>query len=1293
MEPAATSPPVLVFAIYDGTQVAVRWIAPAGDGQVSKYLVGVTSSNGGPPFQASFDAALRNGNIPVPGGFQTPYIYACTVNALMVQGPTQSSTPVPVVTTTPRLKRVTYDGGAIEAVWNSMVGTSPAILSYTVRAIPQAGGSVLETQVAANATSAVIPLDQPLEAASQWQVALSANAAFGAGAATPKYSLITSLPSWGHFLYRGPMASADWLLLQPPPAGTIKGFAIEAAPALDGPVYSVNFDNPDIRNGELNFPVSPLAWRDYGARVAAYASDGIVYAASRRLAMIVSRPKITAAAGSVGAAAVSWQQVNQPGAQVGGYVVYARAPAGGQVYTLPVSDPAQTTATILFVPPLPAGASYELEIHATGPTTAYENSSDPVPVLITAPSGLSTGYDGAVLRSTWTAVTGAGGYTVTVLDGNAVLASASVSAPESVISVPIPGDRPYAVNVCVGNSGITGPPAVGTVIAAVPSITRVDYDPASGTSVSWNALDSSTGATGYSLQVLQGGVPSGSPVAVTGVATGTANIPGALAAYRQFAVAIRATATGALAPQGVGVPVITAPSELTSVAYDGAALSLAWDSQSDERISGYEVLLSAGNTTSYYTTVPRFSLPGVLTTAPKVVVRSLGARSMGPPCTGVTAIIAQSQIASAAYDDGILAISVGAVTGSSYLVSVFDSAAELVTQLTGSTNTAIAIRLDPTRSYTAAVRVTAGVAVGPPSPGAALICAPPPGLATGFNAATAACTVTWTEVGSATGYGIRISAGSSVLVDTTVSGKSKTSYAVTASLDPTRSYVVRVRTLTDTISGPWSAPVALLAASPQSLTVSYDGAAATLQWDPLPGALEYRASILAGVTEVAHVNTTGQSAQIALAEDTGKVFQAVVAAIADSAIGAPCPPVALFETGYFPSTSLTAAPHLVPSNAPSRAAYDIVLYLPNLFAVPPKGALPTTPPFVLATTTVQPFSYTLTIGKDSPAWTFDGSDYRAAVATAYQAFLTALEGLGATPLGIATVQDAIARAMPQTFAETLYYAYGFAPVNGYADLRPGTGLRVEFETYQYLGAVSDAAYRNGFVASSVADYDLGTFLRGGTWLVGLDSFIGRMVAAGGLIVPTPAQNAGRAQGGGGIADTSYGQFQQPFLRVVFPTTFPAQESQGSPFPQFNAVLVASPSFGALQTATSNLRNGDPAGAGVTVTYFRGRATPRPTIQVSLDGARRTVVLGTTLGDVVASAGMRPPILNLSYRGISLLRSRGCAVEAGQADAASGYPVGEAWPVRVDWHPANTYNAVSDRFDLPLLHGDRIFTGV
>lgn len=1294
MESAAASPPEIVFAIYDGTQVAVRWIAPIGAGQVDKYLVGVTSSNGGPAFQATFGAALRDGNVPIVGGFQAPYFYACTVIALMQQGPTQLSPPVPVVTVTPRLRRVTYDGAGIEASWNSLAGNAPAILSYTVRAIPQAGGSVLEAQVASNATSAVIPLDLPLQSAAQWQVVLYANAALGAGATTPRYSLITSLPSWGHALYRGPLVSADWVLLHPPPAGTIKGFVIEAAPALEGPVYSARFDNPNIRNGDLSIATPLVAWRGYGIRVAAYADDGIVYAATRRLAMIASRPKITAATGSATAATVSWQPVSEPGAQVGEYVVYARDPAGGQVYTLPVPDPAQTTATLPFSPPLPTSSNYELEVHATGPTTAYENSSDPVPLLTTAPTGFATSYDGTVLRSAWTAVAGATGYTVTVLDANTPLASAGVSASESAIDVPMPRDRRYAVTVSVGSGGIVGPPAVGSVIAAVPLITRVDYDPTVGVSVEWNALDSSTGATGYSLQLLEGDGPSGAAVVVPGVATGSGTIPGTLPAYRRFGVVMRATAAGTLAPLGAVVPVLTATSELTAVEYDGAALSLRWEPSSDERICGYEVILTvAGHPTSYYTTVPGFSLPGILSTAPRVVVRCLGTQSIGPPCTSVTAsVAARSQIASAAYDDGILIISVGAVPGSSYRVSVFDGATEWVAQRTDATNTALAIRLDPARSYTASVRVVSGVAVGPPSPAAALICAPPAGVATAFAMSTAACTVSWTEVGAATGYGIRISAGPSVLVDTTVTGAGTTSYSVTARLDPTRSYVVRVRSLTNSISGPWSAPVDLLAAAPQNLTVGYDGAAAKLQWDPLPGALEYRASILAGGSEVAHVNTTARSAYIALPEDTSKVFQAVVAALADSAIGAPCTPVALFQAGYFPSTLLTAAPYLAPANAPARAAYDIVLYLPNLFAVPPTSALPTTPPFVLATTAVAPFSYTLTIGKDSPAWRFDGSEYRAAVATAYQGFLTALEGLRATPLGIATVQDAIARAMPQTFAETLYYAYGFAPVNGYADLRPGTGLRVEFEAYQYLGAVSDAAYRNGFVAAGLADYDLGTFLRGGSWLVGLDSFIARIVAAGGMSVPTPAQNAGRTQGGGGIADTAYGQFQQPFLRVVFPITFPTQDTQGSPFPQFNAALVAAPSFGALQTATTNLRNGDTAGDGVTVLYFRGRATPRPTIQVSLDGARRTVVLGTTLGDVLASAGMRPPIVNLSYRGISLLRSRGCAIESGQVDAHSGYLVGEVWPVRVDWHPANTYNAVSDRFDLPLLHGDRIFTG-
>lgn len=1288
------SDPQILSAVYDGGQVSVQWTAPTFGGEVSKYVVGLASSNGGPAYQASFDPPLLSGVVAVQGGFQAGYLYTCTVMAMMVKGATQQSNTLPVITTIPTLHRVTYDGTKIAARWSMPAESSALVLSYTLQAIPVAGDKAFDVNVEGGAsTEGAIQLASALSPGDAWQFVLSANAAGGARAVTNKYKLITQLPAWEKALYRGTSMGAAWTIAPVTPAGTVDGFAVEIAPEKDGPTYCASFSNPNARSGSVAIPVPLLAWRNYGARVMAYSSNGIVNSATTLLAMVVDRPQVCTVAGSLTAVTASWQQVQQFDADIVSYMLVATSTGEGQVYQLEVPNPEETSATMPFAPPLPAMPSYALEVRATTSGGVYESVSDSVPILTSVPTGLTSSYDGAVARCQWTAVTDATGYTVSVLDAALVIAEAEVNLPEAAIAVALCHDRPYTIQAKVGTKGVTGAAISATLLTAIPAIAHTEYDPALGTSIRWNPLAPSTGATGYVLQILADKQPFGAPVCVAGVASENATIGGVLDTVHHFSVALRATADGASAHCGEAAPILSGRPELTSVNYDDHALHLAWITAEDERVTGYQVCLTANGTSSNYTSAfPEISIPGALQGTVQINVRALSGNSCGYASESLTAIVVSPVLSGAAYVDGILTITWNPAGESDSIVTVFDGSAEVARQQTSGSSAAMAIRLDPSRNYTVAVQSAAGCVVGPPSNLLQLIAAAPQVIAVAFDTCTAVCTVSWQAVSTATGYGIRVFEGDRILVDTAVSGGQSSSYAVQAELHSEMRHAVQVRTITNDVLGPWSIPAPLLAASPQNVVVHYDGAYAEIEWEAFAGATGYRAAILSGNSEATHCVTTGTSACIALSDDPGQTFKAMVAVLDGSSLGKPSVATPLFTPGFFPSTSSQSAPYLLPAVTASRAAYDIVLSLPNLFTVAPQP-LPSTPPFVLAATATGPFSYTLTIAKDSMAWTgFGGSPIRASLRAAYAAFLAALEALGATSLGIATVQEAISRAMPQTFAETLFYGYAFDAANGYADLRPGTGLRVEFESYQYMGAVTDANFRNGFTLSGIADYNIGTYTRAGQWLIGLDSFIDSIVATGGVVVHTPSHDSGRVQGGGGVVDTAYPQFMQPFLRLIYPPMFQTQDSLGSPYPQSNAALLAAPTYGALETATSNLRHGNQPGTNVAILYFRGRAVPRPTIRVTIDGAARTMILGATLGDLLGSNANRPPLMNLSYRNIALYRSRSCAIEAGELDAVAGYSVGAAWPVRIDWHPGSAYNAVMDRFDLPLMHGDRVVTG-
>jgi hypothetical protein len=1749
------SAPEIVFAIYDGTQVSVRWIAPTGGGVVAKYLVGVTSSNGGPPFQQSFDPALRNGNVPVPGGFGAQYYYSCTVGAMMDQGPTQFSNPVPLITTTPQVDGIVYDGTEIATTWRPMTAVTPTIESYTVRAIPLAGGNVIEVQVAgAGAHQAIIVLQAPLVTGSAWQVVVFANAALGASAASPKFDLITYLPSWGHALYRGTMLAANWLMLSVPPPGKISGFGIEVVPVLPGPSYQASFANPDIRAGTIDFTAPLLAWRDYGLRVLAYPTSGrIPSAATPRLAMLVGRPTLTAMSGSNTAATATWRQVPQPQARVGGYTLVASSSGGGQVYSAAVPDPQQTTATITFNPPLPDALAYQLEVHATGENSAYESSSDPVPILRTAPTGLTNTYDGSVLQCTWAAVAGAAGYTVTVTDGSAVIASAVVGTTEAAIAAALLSIEPYTVNVSVGTAGFVGPPVTGTVITAAPVIASVTYDPSAGTTVTWTALTSPTKATGYAIQVLRGAEPVGDPVPVSGLGTNTFTIAGARDAFQHFAVVMWATAAGAAGPRSNVVSVLTAPSELSSVVYDGTKLALAWQAQADERITGYEVALTtAGNTVAYQTVVPSLVLPGALGAAPAIMVRPIGNFTKGPPGASVTAIIAAPTLASPVFDGQSLSVTVtppagvagltgydqvllrngqaiqrltspapaaghplilpvnveidpaasyalqvsarvnvaagpvasavvllaapvvesivagtgltvtvvpgplstsglslqavlytdgvagtpqtvggdgktnftlptgtrfaiaarglasgatgpwstqvpaltvaptiasahygagqlavswsgnaagrfavavtaagNAVTqtlvegeaallsfasagGTAYTLKVTEiagvasgppaalalvtdgcavlsaatdanrnvtvswtaPAAPTITQvqpvlLWGATTTAlgaqpastnplvvalppsvpngasIAVRAiagiavgpignagavltmapsglaltydgqnikatwdpapdgtvsgyvatllvsgqqpvakpttqpqaviaytptvqSPLATATVAVSCTAGIGTGPANTPVPVIAAAPPipGIVTAtfdgttlaltwnavndshvkgylisllssgtvtrqvamggtsgafgvipgdyavqaqaygdqtvgpacapvtlitaapavtsaaFDPVAGSCLVSWAErtgATQATQYRLMVFNGPSVVVDQIVPAPA-TSYTLLANTfqedgDYTCTVSAAVKIATQTVTGPTSPPFALIAAPPSGVSVAYNGAQVTVGWNAvaLAGVTGYRVSAVASGIATRLGETSATGGVFALTPDPNKSFGIVVQAMNGPNVGAASAAVALTPRALFLSASTAVTPYIAPASGYVTSganaqipATDIDLYLPNIFATAPQPAdLPSTPPFFMTQASgVPPFAYKLTMAAASPAWTFTTDPIRKSLIDIYKTFLSTLQDLTATPAGINLVREAIARTMPQSFAELPYYAYGASFDGGYVDLRPGMVVRAEFESYQtYPPQTPSSQYLPGFVTTAVAEYEVSSYVSQGSWLAGLDAFLANMAAARGINIrpgiPIPPDPTGRTFGGGGVIDAFYTQFQQPFCRLVYPPDILQNNSIGSAYPYDNPVLIAASVLRDIEAATARLRNKQlPDGNSVAYFYIRGRTTFTVLIRVIVNGAPRLVPVGTTVGNLLAVAGVAPLTTGLVLDSLTMTRSRGGAI-LDPSVAQSGYAVGNAWIVRLNWSPGFAYNSITDWLALPLLHGDEI----
>ncbi|HEY3598076.1 MAG TPA: hypothetical protein VGL08_11275, partial [Paraburkholderia sp.] len=441
----------------------------------------------------------------------------------------------------------------------------------------------------------------------------------------------------------------------------------------------------------------------------------------------------------------------------------------------------------------------------------------------------------------------------------------------------------------------------------------------------------------------------------------------------------------------------------------------------------------------------------------------------------------------------------------------------------------------------------------------------------------------------------------------------------------------------------------------------------------------------------ANTSTTGLTTALAL--DRSKRNTVVVRAIAGTWAGKPAAAVDLFEAALYLSTNPAQAPHLGPANAMNLAAYDIELYLPNLFSSPPAD-LPDTVAFKMRASDRAPYAYILTMPKTvasgQSVWDFNADPVRSgpdSVRDRYGKLVSALVDRGVTAAGLQALRMAVGRAMPQTFAETLLYGGGLDLADGVVNLQPGTVLQVAYEAYQYLGTASPyASYLNGYVGATVTTYETGSVVdANGRWLVGFDAFLAQIAQAMNIEAPVKAQ--GKQAGAGGITDAFFLNFRQPFVRIVYPSDFPGSGSSGTPFPSYNLALLAAPTLALLDAATADLRAHRDQIDTAAVLYFRGRAMLTPCVRVTVNDETRVVPLGTTVGNLLESIGQRPPVLGLSFAGIRFIRMAGTANTTGTAR----YAFGDDFPVRFDWDTNVAYSAAVDWLNLPVLAGDRLWT--
>lgn len=632
-------------------------------------------------------------------------------------------------------------------------------------------------------------------------------------------------------------------------------------------------------------------------------------------------------------------------------------------------------------------------------------------------------------------------------------------------------------------------------------------------------------------------------------------------------------------------------------------------------------------------------------------------------------------------------------------------------------------------SYTVSARVKYGVIKGPSSSAVPVITGSVDNIVQSTDTSTGIATLTWNDISgfntsnaNYSGYTetFNLTFGSG----TPITGNSGTSYSLTTQLTAnavnTVSVSVTATSGTVTTTGPCSPWRRLGTSQPVLLSAEYDGTNISLSWQAMEGSV-------CGYTATLFVNgTASTSAFSAPAGSTSLNFSPATTISSsdtltvtlqatmegDAGPGLPTNPMPVsFTPAYFLAATgqTTTAPLIY--TAPTLATLSqtqpalITLFLPSGSYLAagktlsqPVSSSTTSAIFTLAanpTTNSNSTLYPYTLEINSTAW--NTNTIRASVQTAYTDLLTAAETAGVTPWGISVIQEAIARHMPQTFAETLYYSYGLNLTGGYADLRPGMILRVMPSDFMVVpGSDRDGNamnYLNGYTNNAPIDYDIGSYTNGTNWMVGFDAFISQLVAGGALTVSAPPNkpslSAPTSLNMGGVAEVAdlyFPGFQQPFYRLFIPTNLLTPTGPGSVISANQFVLAAAASYTDLEGA-SNIPD-SAASSTYAIAYFRGRAVIKLCIRVTINGNEAVVPIGTTVANILERAGRVPPKSGVQLGGLSLERAIGQTDSFGNSSCR----VGRSYAVRFDYQTLATYGNGQSALDLPLLSGDILTFG-
>ncbi|HLG54018.1 MAG TPA: hypothetical protein VI485_01730 [Vicinamibacterales bacterium] len=952
--------------------------------------------------------------------------------------------------------------------------------------------------------------------------------------------------------------------------------------------------------------------------------------------------------------------------------------------------------------------------------------------LFTSPTNLAITYNGTNIGASWqdpaAGTTPLGGrVTIQIGISQWVFDLSGTQGTFVPAGVPFSPSQPATVTVSGLYGASLGPPSTSVaLVQAASALTLVDYSGQSPLTLAAQGFAAGTART-FNVVVSSRGVPLQATSAQENATTGQMQVsltatlnPGA-----SYELAVQQTVTGSTGPLGPPAPIVLSPPVVLNASYAGGVLTYATVLPGGQPVSGLQIAITGPPGTTVTTVITSSaigSIPAALGTTTsytasfRAAIGITAGVSLGPAAALTPAVLTVAPAVSAITYNGTsveVTYSASTQTGvTAYQIEAVSGGAAIASAQFSGTTGWLPLAGFPGVPYNVQVRAVGVSTSGPAGSPVAVPLAPVAITSAGTSAVTGTTTLQWSGPAGAT-YTLQLF-GNGVPLGNPTTGLTATSYNLPSSLPTGTTVTAAVAAVTSagavTATGPFGAPYPVPTLQPEGVGIAYDGVTLTVSWRRVPAASGYLVSVIATGATSALATAPVKSGSItsatvpAFATTASSVYNVFVQARVGADLAPSAPPVPLFTPGLYPGSNTAAAPNLVPASSLAFASSDITLYLPDIGAGTPLQNLPITQaPFTLQanpdSATKGAYPYMLVIPGTSAAWTFTGAaGIRSIVQNAYVQFLTSVEQSNATPWGIAVLQQAISRAMPQTFQETLYYAYGLTlansgttltPASWCADLRPGMILRVVVNDYLNVGQVSPSPWINGYVGGSVIDYDVGSYLSTSLpaarqWTLGFDALLARLAASGSISVTAP-QGSPANETQSGVADAIdllYPAFPQPFYRLFFPGNVMTPSGIGTTFTPSNFVVAAAASFATLQSAVNYPT------ATTAVAYFRGRAVIKVCIRVTVNGVEEVVPIGTTVGNILERYAAQLPSAPVQFAGVQLSRALGLAI----TQPTSPVSASARLPVRLDWNRLSVYGPANDALTLPLLHGDRLSIG-